>query len=135
MASSSSLQQMAATIVERCKTLINNDLKKILKEEGTSQTGNKAALQTRVIGLINHAVARSDAEQLRRLQYRVQNHGDAPPPATSSPVAPSFSSQPPPPLPTANGYSMANNYQTNGAYPSYQTPKPSMPPRTPPLAP
>jgi hypothetical protein len=28
---------------------------------------------------------------------------------------------------------MANNYQTNGAYPSYQTPKPSMPPRTPPL--
>lgn len=46
----SSLQQMAATITERCKTLINNDLKKILKEEGSSQTGNKAALQTRVIG-------------------------------------------------------------------------------------
>ena len=40
----SSLQQMAATITERSKTLINNDLKKILKEEGTSQTGNKAAL-------------------------------------------------------------------------------------------
>ena len=46
----SSLQQMAATITERSKTLINNDLKKILKEEGTSQTGNKAALQARVIG-------------------------------------------------------------------------------------
>lgn len=41
---------MAVTITERSKTLINNDLKKILKEEGTSQTGNKAALQARVIG-------------------------------------------------------------------------------------
>jgi hypothetical protein len=41
---------MAATITERSKTLINNDLKKILKEEGSSQTGNKAALQARVIG-------------------------------------------------------------------------------------
>ncbi|KAF1832764.1 zf-MIZ-domain-containing protein [Decorospora gaudefroyi] len=46
----SSLQQMAATITERSKTLINNDLKKILKEEGTAQSGNKAALQARVIG-------------------------------------------------------------------------------------
>jgi len=46
----SSLQQMAATISERSKTLINNDLKKILKEEGSPQTGNKAALQARVIG-------------------------------------------------------------------------------------
>ena len=45
----SSLQQMAATISERSKTLINNDLKKILKEEGSPQTGNKAALQARVI--------------------------------------------------------------------------------------
>jgi hypothetical protein len=42
------MQQMAATITERSKTLINNDLKKILKEEGQSQTGNKAALQARV---------------------------------------------------------------------------------------
>jgi E3 SUMO-protein ligase PIAS1 len=46
---SSSLQQMAASITERSKVLINNDLKKILKEEGSSQTGNKAALQARVI--------------------------------------------------------------------------------------
>lgn len=40
---------LAASIVDRSKTLINNDLKKILKEEGLSQTGNKAALQARVI--------------------------------------------------------------------------------------
>jgi E3 SUMO-protein ligase PIAS1 len=45
-----SLQQMAATITERSKTLINNDLKRICKEEGSSQTGNKATLQARVIG-------------------------------------------------------------------------------------
>lgn len=44
-----SLQQLAATISDRSRTLINNDLKKILKEEGLSQTGNKAALQARVI--------------------------------------------------------------------------------------
>jgi hypothetical protein len=46
----SSLQQMAAAITERSRTLINNDLKKICKEEGTAQTGNKAALQARVVG-------------------------------------------------------------------------------------
>jgi hypothetical protein len=46
----SSLQQIAASITERSRTLINNDLKKICKEEGTSQTGNKAALQSRVVG-------------------------------------------------------------------------------------
>ncbi|KAI4951220.1 hypothetical protein J4E91_003927 [Alternaria rosae] len=123
----SSMQQMAATITERSKTLINNDLKKILKEEGTSQTGNKAALQARVIGLITNAVARSDTDLLRRLQYRVQHHGEAPPPATSSPVASSYS-QPPPPI--ANGYTMANGYQNNGAYQPYQQPQqPPMPPR------
>lgn len=51
----SSLQQMAATITERSKTLINNDLKRILKEEGLSQTGNKAALQARVISRTSSA--------------------------------------------------------------------------------
>jgi E3 SUMO-protein ligase PIAS1 len=154
----SSLQQTAATITERSKTLINNDLKKILKEEGTSQTGNKAALQARVISsthlrlrssrqdvpascrfiirlltsrspVITDAVSRGDAEQIRRLQYRVQHHGAAPPPSTSSPVAPSFL-QPPPPI--ANGHNMGNGYQSNGAYPSYQQRQQSQaPPRMP----
>ncbi|KAJ4366889.1 E3 SUMO-protein ligase pli1 [Neocucurbitaria cava] len=114
---SSSLQQTAASITERSRTLINNDLKKILKEEGTSQTGNKAALQARVIALIQNAVFKSDAETLLRLQYRVQHHGDAPPPTASSPVAPSFSL---PPAPTSNGYNMASGYQANGSFPSYQ---------------
>ncbi|CAE7007728.1 hypothetical protein PTNB85_01306 [Pyrenophora teres f. teres] len=124
----SSLQQMAAIISERSKTLINNDLKKILKEEGSSQTGNKAALQARVIGLISNAVSKSDAEQLRRLQYRVQHHGEAPPPATTSPVAPPYT-QPAPPIP--NGYGMANGYQASGAarpYLPYGRDQPSVPP-------
>jgi E3 SUMO-protein ligase PIAS1 len=47
--SAASLQHMAATITDRSRTLINNDLKKILKEEGLTQIGNKAALQARVI--------------------------------------------------------------------------------------
>ncbi|KAL7771544.1 hypothetical protein CFE70_001491 [Pyrenophora teres f. teres 0-1] len=127
----SSLQQMAAIISERSKTLINNDLKKILKEEGSSQTGNKAALQARVIGLISNAVSKSDAEQLRRLQYRVQHHGEAPPPATTSPVAPPYT-QPAPPIP--NGYGMANGYQASGAarpYLPYGRDQPSVPPPSP----
>ncbi|KAF1939320.1 E3 SUMO-protein ligase PIAS1 [Clathrospora elynae] len=117
----SSMEQMAATITERSKTLINNDLKKILKEEATSQSGNKAALQARVIGLITNAVARGDAELLRRLQHRVQNNGKAPTPAaSSSPVASAYL-QPPPPLPPiANGLSMANGHGNNTLHALYQ---------------
>jgi E3 SUMO-protein ligase PIAS1 len=147
----STVQQLAATITERSKTLINNDLKRICKEEGTSQTGNKATLQSRVIQrecghsisrsfcwpfgpvltsrspVINNAVLRNDAEGLRRLQYRVQHHGEAPSSAaSSSPAAPSY---PQPPAPTANGYSMTNGYQSNASYSAYQ--QPHMPPRTP----
>ncbi|KAF2854130.1 hypothetical protein T440DRAFT_269034 [Plenodomus tracheiphilus IPT5] len=117
----SSLQQMAAAITERARTLINNDLKKILKEEGLSQTGNKAALQSRVIGLINDAVLHGNADTLRRLQHRVQHHGDAPTPAAaSSPTAPAFPSAS---SPAANAYTMTNGYQTNGSYQSYQQPQ------------
>ena len=148
----SSLQQMAATITERSKTLINNDLKRICKEEGTSQSGNKAALQARVIGrmcisfaspsphnailcliltsrspVITNAVYKNDAEALRRLQYRVQHHGDAPSPAqpaaSSSPAAPSYAQ------PRAPSDNMTNGYQSNAAYPAYQ--QPQIPPRTP----
>ena len=56
----SSLQHLAASITERSKTLINNDLKRILKEEGLSQTGNKAALQARVISRTSTAAAAAD---------------------------------------------------------------------------
>lgn len=76
--------------------------------------------------VIQRAVLHNDADAMRRLQHRVQNHGDAPPPSTSSPAAPSFVQ---PPAPAANGYSMAPMYQANGTYPAYQ--QPQAPPRTP----
>ncbi|KAJ5021055.1 PINIT domain-containing protein [Bipolaris maydis] len=120
------LQHTAATITERSKRLINNDLKKILKEEGKAQTGNKAALQARVIDLISDAVSRRDHEQLRRLHHRVQHHGEAPPPTATSPAAPSYS-QPPPPL--TNGYAMSNGYPSNGARQPHQHHQAALPPR------
>jgi hypothetical protein len=46
---SSSLQQMAAGLTSRSKTLINNDLKKICREEGLQSSGVKSVLQSRVI--------------------------------------------------------------------------------------
>jgi len=77
--------------------------------------------------VITNAVYKNDAEALRRLQYRVQNHGDAPSAATSSsPAAPSYAQ---PSAPASNGYSMTNGYQTSAAYQPY--PPPQMPSRTP----
>ncbi|KAJ4991630.1 sumo ligase [Stagonosporopsis vannaccii] len=106
----SNLQQQALGIIDRARTLINNDLKRILKEEGLPQTGNKAALQSRVISLINTAVTAGNAETLRRLQFRVQNHGEAPTPASSSsPTAPSFSTLPPPGM---NGHAAPNGWSS-----------------------
>jgi E3 SUMO-protein ligase PIAS1 len=43
-----SLQQLADQLIARSKMLVNNDLKKICKEEGTIQSGNKVLLQGRV---------------------------------------------------------------------------------------
>lgn len=114
----SSLHQMAATIIERSLTLINNDLKKMLREEGLTHGGNKATLQKRVTDLITGAVAKGDAETLQRLQYRVQHHGEAPPPqAASSSVAPTLAHASPS-VPTH--YSLASSYPASCTY----TPRP-----------
>lgn len=43
-----------APLIARSKTLINNDLKKICKEEGQVQSGNKAQLQSRVIARMSY---------------------------------------------------------------------------------
>ncbi|KAF2128565.1 E3 SUMO-protein ligase PIAS1 [Dothidotthia symphoricarpi CBS 119687] len=120
-----SLQSMATGITDRSKTLINNDLKKICKEEGVAQTGNKAALQMRVVGLIQQAVLKNDAEALRRLQHRVQNRGEAPLANSSSPAASSVPRHSTPPTTT---YSMANGRAAPASYaPAYQPPQ--APPR------
>jgi E3 SUMO-protein ligase PIAS1 len=77
--------------------------------------------------VITNAVYKNDAEALRRLQYRVQHHGDAPTAAaSSSPAAPSYTQ---PPAPAANGYGVANGYPSSASYPPYQ--QPPMPSRTP----
>jgi len=65
---------------------------------------------------------KGDTETLRRLLYRVQNHGDTPPssvaPASSSPTSPPYH-KPPPSAPT-NGYGSASNgFQANPAYSPY----------------
>jgi E3 SUMO-protein ligase PIAS1 len=72
--------------------------------------------------VITNAVYKNDADTLRRLQYRVQHHGDAPPTAasSSSPAAPTYTQ---PPTPTANGYNMTNGYGGSAGYSSYQTPQ------------
>jgi hypothetical protein len=45
----SSLQQMAPGLISRSKMLINNDLKRICRDEGLASSGVKALLQSRVI--------------------------------------------------------------------------------------
>jgi hypothetical protein len=40
---------IASALIAKSKALVNNDLKKICKEEGQIQSGNKIALQQRVI--------------------------------------------------------------------------------------
>lgn len=67
-----------------------------------------------------------NAETLRRLQFRVQNHGDAPTPqSSSSPTAPSFSNPPPPMM---NGHAQSNGYASSSQFSALHQPAP---PRTP----
>lgn len=143
-----SLNALGQTIEARCKTLINNDLKKICKEEGQTQSGNKAQLQQRIfdctypstltftlligvlsltlflITVIHDAVSRGDSELLTRLQYRVQHHGDYPrtglPSQQMSATSMHSTSSPNQPhrYPNMNGYSQ---HPTNGYGQSHQS--------------
>ena len=74
------LQEMAQTLSARSKTLVNADLKKICKEEGEIQSGNKSQLQARVMGIVQRYVDSNDLDSLQRLRYRIANRGAAPPP-------------------------------------------------------
>ncbi|KAF2012483.1 E3 SUMO-protein ligase PIAS1 [Aaosphaeria arxii CBS 175.79] len=118
---SNSLDVTAMAVTARTKTLVNNVLKRICKEEGQIQSGNKVHLQSRIIGMINRAAINNDAETLNRLRYRVHNNGSAPPPGTdlTSLSAPSQSSA------SMSGYNnMSNGYgqqssQSNQTYSSH----------------
>lgn len=113
---SNSLAQLAQTVIARSKALVNNDLKKICKEEGQIQTGNKKHLQDRIFQLINDAVQRGDSETIRRIQHRV-NHRGLPPPesTTQQPAALPYGSSSSPNLthrfPNTNGH---GSQATNG---------------------
>ncbi|KAF2787854.1 E3 SUMO-protein ligase PIAS1 [Melanomma pulvis-pyrius CBS 109.77] len=104
MASSTPVHALAATLNARLKTLINNVLKRICKEEGLPQTGNKPVLQARILNLINDAVQANDAETLMRLRHRIQNHGEAPPVGSDSPSTPTYPTHAGPPAQAYNGF-------------------------------
>lgn len=81
--------------------------------------------------VVTNAVYKNDTEALRRLLYRVQNHGDTPPssvaPPSSSPVAAYNKPVPPPPT---NGYGgLSNGFPSAAPFAAYQQ-QPAMPPST-----
>ncbi|KAF1957550.1 hypothetical protein CC80DRAFT_46995 [Byssothecium circinans] len=104
---SSSLQQMAPTLVLRSKSLVNNHLKRILKEEGMPSSGVKAALQAKVVELINRAVANNDHNMFNRLQHRIANQGEPPP---TSPNMTYTNYATPQPSALLNGHALPNGY-------------------------
>ncbi|KAL5375579.1 hypothetical protein PMIN02_012015 [Paraphaeosphaeria minitans] len=125
---SSSLQQMAPTLITRSKTLLNKDLQKICRAEGVATSGVKSQLQARVTDLINKSVVNNNHALFNRLQHHLSNgpgasaadYGSYPPPSATASS---------PSMPSGRG-SMANGYQPP-TYPSYQTP--ATPARTFPL--
>ncbi|KAH7051057.1 PINIT domain-containing protein [Macrophomina phaseolina] len=90
MASGQSLQQQASSLHPRLKTLINNDLKEICRSEDLPVSGVKAALQERIIQLLNQFVQRGDANAIQRLRYRIYNHGQTPPATPHQPQIPDY---------------------------------------------
>ncbi|CAI6333441.1 unnamed protein product [Periconia digitata] len=114
---SSSLQHMAQGLIVQSKTLINNDLKRILKEEGVVSSGVKATLQARVIGLIDRAVQDNDHALYNRLQHRIANNGASP----SSQSTPSYNPQTPTKSsPLVNGNGNMQGYPQPTGFTHYQ---------------
>lgn len=115
---------MGPQLVARCKTQVNNTLKLICKGEGLKQSGNKAELQSRVIGSMEHrspspslaylsfieiatAVDARDLATLDRLRYRLFHQGASPP----DPGSPEYSSPVQNTMPaTSNGYGSSQRY-------------------------
>ncbi|KAF2114883.1 PINIT domain-containing protein [Lophiotrema nucula] len=102
----------AQQLIARSKTLVNNDLKRICKEEGQTVSGNKPQLQARVQSLIDGAAARNDTETLNRLRHRLHHHGEAPPADASPGYPPNFSSPNAPSSYEVNGYSNSSQQYT-----------------------
>ncbi|KAL5382104.1 hypothetical protein DPSP01_006782 [Paraphaeosphaeria sporulosa] len=116
---SSSLQQMAPTLITRSKTLLNKDLQKICRAEGVATSGVKSQLQSRVTDLINKSVVNNDHALFNRLQHHISN-GPGAPAADYGSYPPRSATASSPSMPSGRG-SMANGYQPP-PYPNYQTP-------------
>ncbi|KAF2750424.1 hypothetical protein M011DRAFT_474867 [Sporormia fimetaria CBS 119925] len=82
-----SLAEQSGALVAHSKTLLNAELKRICKDEGKVQSGNKAQLQARVIALIDEAVRDGNADAFNRLRHRIHNRGE-PPPASNAMTGP-----------------------------------------------
>ncbi|KAF2203440.1 hypothetical protein GQ43DRAFT_265304 [Delitschia confertaspora ATCC 74209] len=104
------LTDLAQSLSARSKTLVNADLKKICKEEGEIQGGNKAQLQARVVSIISRYVHNNDLESLERVRYRIHNHGNTPPPGWDSSQAAATTSYPITAASTVPPYAMPNGY-------------------------
>jgi E3 SUMO-protein ligase PIAS1 len=114
------LKDLADGLGARSKTLVNADLKKICKEEGEIQSGNKSQLQARVMGIVQRYVDSNDVDSLQRLRYRVANHGNAPPPGYIQPPAA------PPSYPTPAASAAPTAYDM----PLYPVPQVALPARS-----
>ncbi|KAF2446236.1 E3 SUMO-protein ligase PIAS1 [Karstenula rhodostoma CBS 690.94] len=116
---SSSLQQMAPTLITRSKTLLNKDLQKICRAEGVATSGVKSQLQARVTDLINKSVVNNDHALFNRLQHHISN-GPGAPAADYGSYPPRSATASSPNMPSGRA-SMANGYQQPN-FGSYQTP-------------
>lgn len=99
---SGGMQPLRNTLTAHVKTLINQDLREICRQEGLPVSGIKNQLQSRIIDckcisldsfggvlkrakltsypqtVINYYAQRNDVESLQRLSYRIYNHGQSP---------------------------------------------------------
>ncbi|KAM3417635.1 E3 SUMO-protein ligase pli1 [Cercospora zeina] len=73
------LHQQKNSVETRIKTLVNNDLKEICRAYNYQVSGQKSALQKRCTEILDTIVRDGDAAAFRDLNYRVNNHGKAPP--------------------------------------------------------
>ncbi|KAG9829939.1 hypothetical protein KCU63_g14882, partial [Aureobasidium melanogenum] len=79
------LRDLASFVDRKIKSLINNDLKEICRQEGLQVSGVKAALQKRISEVIAHHLRKNDLEALERLRYRAEHQGRTPPAQSHQP--------------------------------------------------
>ncbi|KAI9741944.1 MAG: SUMO ligase siz1 [Cirrosporium novae-zelandiae] len=104
----------ATTLVGKVKTLVNNDLKNVLRKESQAVSGAKAVLQQRVIKLIEEYARVGNVEAFNRLKTAVYYPRGTPDPASNGHLPPT----------TFAPSSYSNNYTqtfTMGGGPNYST--------------